>query len=85
MTVTIELSPEEERRLQERAGRLGQERTSDVRGLIRRDLEANPTGRGRTFLEILAPLHQDFRASGLDEGSLDSLLDEALRESRDRP
>jgi hypothetical protein len=82
MTVTIDLSPDEERRLHERAARVGQDLTGYLRGLIRDDLEAAPPTRGRTFAEILAPVHEDFRTSGMTEGELDALLEEALRESR---
>ena len=35
-----------------------------------------------TFAEILAPVHEDFRKSGMTESELDGLLEESLRESR---
>jgi hypothetical protein len=82
MTVTIELSPDEERRLQERAARLGEDVTSYVHRLVRDDLEAGPAPGRRTFAEILAPVHEEFRRSGMTEAELDGLLDEATRESR---
>lgn len=82
MTVTIDLSPDEERRLQERAVQLGQDLTGYVRRLIREDLEGASPARGRTFAEILAPVHEDFRKSGMTEGELDTLFGEALTESR---
>lgn len=37
---------------------------------------------GRTFAEILAPIHEDFRKSGMTEGELDAILENALSESR---
>jgi hypothetical protein len=82
MTVTIDLSPEEERRLQERAAQLGQDLPAYLRRLIREDLDAAVPAQGRTFAEILAPVHEDFRASGMTEGELDTLLEEALGEAR---
>lgn len=82
MTVTIELSPDEERRLQERAAQLGQDVTAYVRLLIREDLEVGSSQKRRTFAEILSPVHEDFRKSGMTEGELDALLEEALRETR---
>ncbi len=84
MTVRIELSAEEERRLQERASRLGQDLTAYLQRLIRQDLASNPPAPGdRTFAEVLNPVHQDFLDSGMTEGELETLLEEALTESRD--
>jgi hypothetical protein len=82
MTVTIDLSPDEERRLQERAAQLGQDLTAYLHRLIRENLDATPPARSRTFAEILAPVHEDFRKSGMTEEELDTLLREALSESR---
>lgn len=82
MTVLIELSPEEERRLRERAARLGQDLNGYLRRLIREDLEAGAPVEPRTFAEILAPVREDFRSSGMTEAELDTLLGEALSESR---
>jgi hypothetical protein len=82
MTITIDLSPDEERRLQERAAQLGQDLPAYLRRLIREDLDATAPARSRTFAEILAPVHEDFRESGMTEGELDTLLEEALGEAR---
>ena len=80
MTVTIELSGDEERRLAERAARLGQDLDAYLRRLIRADLEVE--GTGRTFAEILAPVHEDFRRSGMGMNELDALLEGTINESR---
>jgi hypothetical protein len=82
MALTIELSPDEERQLQERADQSGQDLTDYLRRLIRRNLDAARTANGRTFAEILAPVHEDFRKSDMTEDELDTLLREALDESR---
>jgi hypothetical protein len=82
MTVIIDLSPDEEQRLHERAAQLGQELSAYLRRLIKEELEAVTSARGRTFAEISAPVHEDFRKSGMTEGELDTLLEEALSESR---
>lgn len=82
MTVTIDLSSDEERQLHERASQLGQDLTGYLQQLIREDLEAAPRRRGRSFSEILAPVHEDFRKSGMTEDELDALLQAALDESR---
>jgi hypothetical protein len=82
MTVTIDLSPDEERRLRERVAQLGQELTAYLRWLIRENLEVPSPVKGRPFAEILTSVHEDFRKSGMTEGELDTLLEEALDESR---
>jgi hypothetical protein len=82
MTVTIDLTPDEEQRLSERAARQGQDVTAYVRRLIREDLTSAPAPGRRTIAEVLAPVHEDFRASGMDDGELDTLLRETLAEVR---
>jgi hypothetical protein len=83
MTVSIDLSPDEERRLQERASQLGQDVAGYLRRLIRENLDSTrPATEGQTFAKLLAPVHQDFRESGMTEEELDTLLGEALAESR---
>jgi hypothetical protein len=63
MKVTIDLSPDEERQLLERAARLGQDLAACFRRLIREDLDAASPAKDQTFAEILAPVHEDFRKS----------------------
>jgi hypothetical protein len=82
MTITIELTLDEERRLQERAAQSGQDLTAYLRGLIREDLEAPPAAGSRIFAEILAPIHEEFRESGMSEEELEALLREELNASR---
>ncbi len=82
MTVTIDLLPEEERRLQERAAQRGQDLTAYLRQIIREDLDTPTPQDEGTFAEILAPIHEDFRKSGMTEADLDALLEEAIGEPR---
>ena len=82
MTVTIDLTPDEERQLRERAARLDQDLAGYLRRIVRQDLHGDSPAGKRSFGEILAPIHQDFRESGMTEGELDALLEEALGESR---
>jgi hypothetical protein len=82
MTITIELSFDEERRLQERAAQSGQDLTEYLLGLIREDLEPSPSAGSKAFAEILAPIHAEFRESGMSEGELETLLREELNASR---
>jgi predicted transcriptional regulator len=84
MTVTIDLSPDEERRLQQRAEEAGQEPAVYLQCAIRRLLDF-PATSGRSFAEILAPIHEDFRRSGMSEAELDALLEDAICSSRSEP
>jgi hypothetical protein len=77
MTMTLRLSPEEEKKLMERASESGQDVTSYVQRLIARDIE-----RAETFAELLAPIHEDFRKSGMTEEELETLLESELAEAR---
>ena len=89
MPITINLSPEEERKLAERAAQSGQDPTSYVHRLITDALEVeapaeNGTGDSQetrpTLAEILAPVHEDFRKSGMTEDDLDALVEEVREE-----
>ncbi len=82
MTVTIDLSPDESRRLQARAAEIGQDTTAYLRRLIREALDAEPTPTNRTFAEILAPVHDAYDESGMTEAERDTVLSEALEEAR---
>lgn len=70
MTITISLSPEQERLLAERAAQAGQEVVSYVHHLIDRDLDANKLD------EILAPVRRDFEQSGMTDDDLAALVEE---------
>lgn len=87
MTITIRLGPEEERKLAERAAQAGKDLAGYVLRLIERDIEAPPRDVStpdakRTFAEILAPIHEDFRESGMSGDELDALLEDSLSEVR---
>jgi hypothetical protein len=72
MTLTIELHPEQEARLRERAARSGLAPADYARGVIERDLERPPA-----IAEVMAPVREDFSQSGMTEAELDALIDEA--------
>ena len=77
MTITLRLSPEAEQKLMERASETGQDVASYVQCLIARDIE-----RPKTLAELLAPIHEDFRKSGMSEQELETFLDTELAEAR---
>jgi hypothetical protein len=74
MTLTLNLPPETERKLIERATQTGQDVTLLARELIERGLSATPT-----VDEILAP----FRCQVADSGITDEELDTLFQEERD--
>jgi hypothetical protein len=83
MTITIDLRPEQERRLAERAARAGQDIAAYVRHLIDRDIDAE------SLNAILAPVRRDFEESGRTDDDLAALVEEVRediwREKHGRP
>jgi hypothetical protein len=76
MRYTITLPDETEAKLQERARSSGTSADAYLQQLVQTAL-AKPTLR-----EILAPIHQEFVASGMSDDELDSVLSEAIEQSR---
>ncbi|HUY33872.1 MAG TPA: hypothetical protein VMV69_14080 [Pirellulales bacterium] len=78
MTLTIDLPAETERKLLAQAAATGK----DVATLVREAVEEKFRAPLPTFAEILAPVHEDFRRSGMNEAVLDALMNETLAEVR---
>jgi hypothetical protein len=78
MTITIELPPETERKLLARAAASGKDVTTLVVEAVEEKLRTDL----HTFAEILAPIHEGFRQSGMSEAELDALLEQTLAEAR---
>ena len=70
MTITISLSPEQEKRLTERAAQVGQEVIPYIHQLIDRDIQAE------SLDAILAPVRRDFEESGMTDEDLAALVEE---------
>ncbi len=70
MTITISLSPEQEKRLAERADQVGQEVVPDIHRLIDRDIQAE------SLDAILAPVRRNFEQSGRTDEDLAALVEE---------
>src|SRR5438105_1481605 len=81
MTLVIEFTAELERQLLARAAASGK----DVVSLVREAVEEKLRTPLVTFAEVLAPVHDDFRKSGLTEGELETLLEGTLAEVRAEP
>jgi hypothetical protein len=70
MTITINLRPEQERRLAERAAGAGQDVAAYVHRLIDRDIDAE------SLDAILAPVRRNFDESGMTDDDLAALVEE---------
>jgi hypothetical protein len=83
MTINISLSPEQGRRLTERAAQAGQGVAAYVHHLIDRDIKAE------SLDAILAPVRGNFEQSGLTDDDLATLVEEVRediwREQHGRP
>jgi plasmid stability protein len=78
MTVTINLPQATEDRLRARAAATGK----DMDTLVVEAVDASLAISELNLRTILAPVHEDFRTSGMTELELDEILNEALMESR---
>jgi hypothetical protein len=76
MTITIDLNPEEERRLSERAARHGEDVGSFIHRLIAREIQTPAT----TLDQVLAPVRQQFEESGMTDEELATLVEEVREE-----
>ncbi|SRR5579883_2292167 len=82
MTITIDLRPEQERRLVERAARAGQDVAAYVRHLIDRDIDTE------SLDAILAPVRRNLEESGMTDDDLAALVEgvrEGIWRERSRP
>jgi hypothetical protein len=78
-SVTLQLRPETEQELRERARHAGQTLEVYLQQLVEREATngtATPAGR-LTLDEILAPVRQGFAESGVPDDELDALFEDA--------
>jgi hypothetical protein len=78
MTITINFPSATEDRLRAHAAATGK----DVGALIVEAVDARLALTALNLRKILAPVHEDFRTSGMTESELDVLLEDTLSESR---
>ncbi len=74
MSITIDISPKTLRQLELRASRTGQ----DVKRVVEQIVERSVPSLG----EVAAPIHEEFRRSGMTQHELDELTDELIAEVR---
>jgi len=75
VAISFSLPVEDERRLIARAVERGTDVATYLRGLVEEDLKRPPK-----LGEILAPIREDFRRSGMAEDELEGLIEEARDE-----
>ncbi len=75
MTLTIDLKPETELKLKNKALAKGFEVADYVENLIEKDIDPR-----KTLDEIFAPVRQEFKEQGMTEDELDDLIYQARRE-----
>jgi hypothetical protein len=91
MTITLLLPPDTERKLHERAAQMGQTVEGYLQRLVEREVlgpngtesaaeTSAPRAREKTLAKILAPIHEDFRKSGLTEAELEDLIEQCREE-----
>lgn len=78
MTLTINLPPATLEKLQAQAAASGK----DVETWVREAVEVKLAVAGRSFREILEPIHRQVEESGISEDELNALADEAVAEAR---
>jgi hypothetical protein len=82
MSIQITLTPEEERKLNELARARGTDAAAHAHDVVAAYLNgADPKG-VKSFEEILAPIWEGWRQSGLDDGDVDALFEQELRAAR---
>lgn len=74
MTITIDLPTTAENELRRRAKRTGKSESEIATDILQDTL--------RPFEEIVAPIHEAFRQSGMTQEELDDFSDELIREVR---
>ena len=77
MTINIELRPEEERVLRERARQSGRDVSEYVHLVLKEHIEG-----AKSFAEILTPVWEEFRRGGMTEDQASEFLEEELRDAR---
>jgi hypothetical protein len=78
MTLTINLPPATIQKLQAEAAASGK----DVDTLVREAVEVKLAVSGRSFREIMAPVHEQFRKSGMTDDELNILVNDAVADAR---
>jgi hypothetical protein len=82
MTISITLTPEQERKLEELARERGTDPSAYVHEVVAAYLNVAAPKGDRTFEEILAPIWEGWRRSGMTEDEVEELFERELQEVR---
>jgi len=82
MSIHITLTPEEERKLTELARARGQDPADHAHDVVTAYLNGLDQKGTKTFAEILAPIRQGWRQSGMPDSEIDDLFEQELHEAR---
>ncbi len=74
MSITIDITPKTLRHLELKASRTGQDIKRVVEQIVERSIPS--------LAEIAAPIHEEFRRSGMTQEELDEFTDELIAEVR---
>lgn len=84
MTITIELRPDDEQVLRERARESGRELPEYVQHLLEEHLRSGPRSGAapRSFDQVLGPVWEGWRQTGMSEEQIDAMFQRELEELR---
>jgi hypothetical protein len=82
MTINITLAPEEERKLAELARASGKNLAAHVHDVVIAYLNGADQIGTKSFEEILAPIWEGWRQSGMTDDEVDDLVERELQEAR---
>ena len=79
MSIYITLTPEEERKLAELARARGQDPADHAHDVVITYLNGVDPRIAKSFAEILAPIWDEWRKSGMSAGEIDDLFEQELQ------
>ena len=82
MSIHITLTSEQERKLSELARARGKDPAAHVHDVVTAYLDGASQHGAKSFVEILSPIWEGWRQSGITEGDAEDLLVQELREAR---
>jgi hypothetical protein len=82
MGIHIMLTPEEERKLTELARARGKDPAAHAHDVVTAYLNGADQKGTKSFAEILAPIWEGWRQSGMTEGDVDGIFEQELRDAR---
>jgi hypothetical protein len=82
MTISITLTPDQERQLDALARESGKDPSAYINDVVAAHLDTAAPRQGKTFEEILDPVWEGWRKSGMTESEIDDLFQRELQEVR---